>query len=64
MPIIPKEADLRRHTERLRAFARGREWEQFHRPKNLAMAIALEAVELMELELESLDEQPFHGQSA
>ena len=33
---------------RLRAFAREREWEQFHAPKNLAMALAVEAAELME----------------
>ena len=33
---------------RLRAFARERDWEQFHAPKNLAMALAVEASELME----------------
>ena len=33
---------------RLRAFARERDWEQFHAPKNLAMALAVEAAELME----------------
>jgi NTP pyrophosphatase (non-canonical NTP hydrolase) len=48
MPIIPEDADLRLHTERLRAFARAREWEQFHTPKNLVMAITVEAAELME----------------
>lgn len=30
------------------AFAREREWEQFHAPKNLSMALAAEAAELME----------------
>ena len=30
------------------AFARERDWEQFHSPKNLSMAIAAEAAELME----------------
>lgn len=30
------------------AFARERDWEQFHAPKNLAMALAAEAGELME----------------
>ena len=30
------------------AFAREREWEQFHSPKNLSMAISAEAAELME----------------
>lgn len=32
----------------LRAFARRRDWEQFHTPKNLAMALAVEAAELLE----------------
>ena len=30
------------------AFARERDWEQFHSPKNLSMALAAEAAELME----------------
>ncbi len=30
------------------AFAQARDWEQFHSPKNLSMAIAAEAAELME----------------
>ena len=30
------------------AFARERDWEQFHAPKNLSMALAAEAAELME----------------
>jgi dCTP diphosphatase len=30
-------------------FVREREWEKFHRPKSLAMSIAIEAAELMEL---------------
>lgn len=34
--------------ERVLAFAREREWEQFHSPKNLSMALAAEAGELME----------------
>lgn len=32
----------------LRAFARERDWEQFHSPKNISMALAVEAAELME----------------
>lgn len=32
----------------LRDFAEKRDWTQFHSPKNLAMAIAVEAAELME----------------
>jgi dCTP diphosphatase len=34
--------------ETLRAFARARDWEQFHTPKNLAAALSVEAAELLE----------------
>jgi dCTP diphosphatase len=34
--------------KRILSFAREREWEQFHAPKNLSMALAAEAGELME----------------
>ena len=34
--------------ERLRAFAAARDWEQFHSPKNLSMALAVETAELLE----------------
>lgn len=33
---------------RVLEFARARDWEQFHSPKNLSMALAAEAGELME----------------
>jgi NTP pyrophosphatase (non-canonical NTP hydrolase) len=33
---------------RVLAFVRERDWEQFHAPKNLSMALAAEAGELME----------------
>lgn len=33
---------------RAKAFAEERDWEQFHTPKNLAMALSVEAAELME----------------
>jgi len=33
---------------RLVAFARARDWEQFHSPKNLAMALIAECAELVE----------------
>jgi dCTP diphosphatase len=32
----------------IRAFAHARDWEQFHTPKNLAMAMIVEAAELVE----------------
>jgi NTP pyrophosphatase (non-canonical NTP hydrolase) len=34
--------------QKLRAFATARDWEQFHSPKNLAMALAAEAGEILE----------------
>lgn len=34
---------------RLSDFARARDWDQFHDPKNLAMALAAEAGELLEV---------------
>jgi dCTP diphosphatase len=34
--------------QRLRVFAATRDWEQFHTPKNLAMALIAEAAEVVE----------------
>ena len=34
--------------EALRRFAADRDWERFHAPKNLAMALSVEAAELLE----------------
>ena len=34
--------------ERVRRFVHARDWEQFHTPKDLAMAISIEASELLE----------------
>jgi NTP pyrophosphatase (non-canonical NTP hydrolase) len=34
--------------KRLREFANERDWEQFHSPKNLSMALIVEAAELVE----------------
>lgn len=34
--------------DRLRAFTREREWDRYHTPKNLAMALIVEAAELAE----------------
>lgn len=35
--------------EKLRDFARQRDWERFHSPKNLAMALSVEAAEIAEI---------------
>ncbi len=34
--------------ERIRAFAEARAWKRYHTPKNLAIALAVEAAELLE----------------
>jgi dCTP diphosphatase len=35
-------------TQRIRAFVEAREWQQFHNPKDMAVAIAAEAGELLQ----------------
>lgn len=40
--------DLHALTLALREFAKARDWGQFHSPKNLAAALAVEAAELLE----------------
>jgi NTP pyrophosphatase (non-canonical NTP hydrolase) len=42
------QTTLQQLKEKMAAFVREREWEQFHTPKNLSMSIAIEAAELME----------------
>jgi dCTP diphosphatase len=41
--------DLSDVADRLRSFAAERDWERFHDPKNLAMALSAEAGELLEV---------------
>ncbi len=43
--------DLQEIIDRLIAFRNDRDWEQFHNPKDLALAINIEAGELLELYL-------------
>jgi dCTP diphosphatase len=47
---------LRALQERLAMFAAERDWEQFHTPKNLAMALSVEVAELVQ-EFQWLTEQ-------
>jgi NTP pyrophosphatase (non-canonical NTP hydrolase) len=47
-PMHDKVTTVGELRECVLAFAREREWEQFHSPKNLSMALAAEAGELME----------------
>jgi len=43
-----EEHDLDYLKHRLRAFAEDRDWDKFHSPKNLSMALIAEAAELVE----------------
>lgn len=45
---MPKPSDLLMFRDKLRAFAEARDWDQFHSPKNLSMALMVESAELME----------------
>lgn len=40
--------DIEAIRQRVATFAKERNWEQFHSPKNLAMALSVEAAELLE----------------
>ena len=42
-------SDLAGLRDQLRAFVAERDWDQFHSPKNLAMALSVEASELAEI---------------
>jgi dCTP diphosphatase len=44
---MPKDS-LDNLNARLKAFAQARDWEQFHSPKNLSMALIAECAELVE----------------
>jgi NTP pyrophosphatase (non-canonical NTP hydrolase) len=43
-----KTQSLQHLAEHLRQFAADRDWEQFHSPKNLAMALSVEVAEITE----------------
>jgi len=47
MPFAAK--DLEELRAKLREFTDARDWDQFHSPKNLAMALSAEAGELLEI---------------
>ena len=46
--MLPNPPDLAQLRDALRQFADERDWDQFHSPKNLASALAVEAAELLE----------------
>ena len=40
---------MKKLIEELKEFAKERDWEQFHSPKNLAMALSVEVAEIVEI---------------
>lgn len=46
--VLTSDKELLKLRDRLRVFAVERNWDQFHSPKNLAMALIVEAGELVE----------------
>lgn len=56
-PLTDSATTVAELKTRVLAFARERDWEQFHTPKNLSMALAAESAELMEHFLWSTPEQ-------
>jgi dCTP diphosphatase len=46
--VMTKQSDLLTLRDKLRTFAEARDWDQFHSPKNLSMALMVEVAELME----------------
>jgi len=45
---MPNRPDLLMLRDKLRVFAEVRDWDRFHSPKNLSMALMVEVAELME----------------
>ncbi|MFW3338154.1 nucleotide pyrophosphohydrolase [Aliarcobacter butzleri] len=47
--ITEKSMDIKKIEKVLKQFSQERDWEQFHSPKNLSMALSVEASELVEI---------------
>jgi len=43
------DSNMNQLIEQVRAFARERDWDQFHSPKNLSMGLSIEAAEILEI---------------
>jgi len=41
--------DLKKINQKIKGFVKARNWEQFHSPKNLSMALSVEVSELVEI---------------
>ena len=47
--MTKEKLDLKTIKEKLRKFSQERDWNQYHSPKNLAMAMSVEVSELLEI---------------
>ena len=47
--MTKEKLDLKTIKEKLRKFSQERDWDQYHSPKNLAMAMSVEVAELLEI---------------
>ena len=47
--MTKEKLDLKTIKEKLRKFSQERDWDQYHSPKNLAMAMSVEVSELLEI---------------
>ena len=56
--MADEQCTLMELQQQVARFNRDRDWAQFHNPRNLAMAVSVEASELLELFLWSRDEGP------
>ena len=57
-PLTDAETTLAELSAKIQAFNAERDWAQYHSPRNLAMALQVEASELLELYLWSRDDGP------
>lgn len=57
-PSPPPDPTLAELTQAVRAFNEARDWGRYHNPRNLAMALSVEAGEVLELYLWSEDQGP------
>lgn len=58
MADAPRDRTLSELHQAVRAFVEARDWRRYHSPRNLAMALSVEASELLELFLWTSDEGP------
>ena len=58
MPWSDEQTPLAELKDRIRRFSAERSWARYHKPRNLAMQVSVEAAELLELYLWSADDGP------